>query len=120
MLFTNHLQSGISQVEVIMTLEKLELNKNAIKQLVARSVGLAILEFKKTNSAKGSFILSDLPGLGTNWDEIYAPFYSLYGNYKVSAQEMGRLLGDVARSMGLESKKESRFGKKDAITRYFF
>jgi hypothetical protein len=64
-----------------------------------------------------SFTLPDL--IGSDWPAECKPFYGLYGNDKTAGCEMGKLLGQVGRKLGLHMKREDKYGKKDAITRYF-
>lgn len=97
------------------------LTRDEVRGLTKNSVKAAVFDFGKRNPDKGSFVLSDLPDLGTYWGPMYVPFFKLYGeSRKVAAQEMGKILSLVADEMGLRRVKENRFGKKDAITRYFF
>lgn len=98
---------------------KIEMNRDMVRYQVRRSLKLEIIEYRADHPECGSFIMPDL--LGTQWGRAYLPFYELYEeNNKTARQEMGKLLSDVAKDMGLRSVKENRFGKKDAITRYFF
>lgn len=94
---------------------KIQCEKAQIRVLTAAFLERQIRLHKQTG--KGSFLLPDL--VGTRWPVELIPFYSIYNNNKVAAQEMGKLLGRVAGELGLSSKKENRFGKVDAITRYF-
>ena len=97
----------------------LTLDKDTVRLLTKGNLKLAVLEFGKNNPGKGSFILSDV--IGTRWDAQFVPFYTLYNeNGKVAGQEMGKLLSRVGDELGLKAVKENRFGKKDAINRYFF
>ena len=97
---------------------KIELDRKQIRLFTLKCLMLEVLQFPKKNPAKGSFILSDL--LGNHWAEEFKPFWELYGTEKVRGQEMGKLLSKVAKELSLRNIKENRFGKKDAITRYFF
>lgn len=91
--------------------------RNHIIALTESYLKLKIREYEETG--KGSFILSDL--IRTNWDYPLVPFYEMYGkNQKTAGTQMGKLLKKVAIEMGLAHKRENRFGRKDAITRYFY
>ena len=93
--------------------------RTQIRNLTEHSLLLRVLKFQANNPQKGSFILSDV--LGTSWDDEFIPFYNLYDqNGPIAGQEMGKLLSKVAKRLQLRSTKENRFGKVNAITRYFF
>ena len=98
---------------------KIEVDRERIRILTKRSLKLDVIEYRANHPEKDSAIISDI--LGSSWGDAYMPFYQMYGeNGKVAGQEMGRLLSQVAKDLGLKSIKVNRFGKRDAITRYFF
>ena len=103
-----------------MKLEKLELSRAMIRLLTKKCMKLEVVEFMRRHPSRGTFIISELPGLGPDWAEQYLPFRDFYETGKVAGQEAGKLLGVVAKELGLQSKKEGRHGKADAITRYSF
>ena len=95
------------------------ISRDRVRLLTKKALKLAVLEFREANRDKGSFLLTDI--LTSHWDTPFQPFYEVYEeNGKVAGQEMGKLLGVVASEMGLKSLKESKYGKEEAITRYFF
>lgn len=97
----------------------LVLDKDLIRTLTYKAVKASIYDFERMG--RGSFVITDLPGLGARWDSQFVPFYNLYNqNGKVAGQEMGKILSSVAKELGLRSVKENKRGKRDAITRYFF
>jgi hypothetical protein len=97
----------------------MEINRENLRVLTKNSLMLRVLRFERNNKDKGSFILTDIAG--TIWDQDFIPFFEMYEkNGRVAGQEMGKLLAAVAKELGLKSQKENRFGKKNAITRYFF
>jgi len=96
----------------------LDLDRNVIRNLTAAFLEAAIRQFKP-RTGKDDFTMPDL--LGTSWPAECLPFYQLYnGRGGVAGHEMGKLLKVVADRLGLHSQKEDRFGKKAAITRYFY
>lgn len=99
-------------------MDQIKIDREQIRLMTRNCLKLAVIEYRDHNPDRGSFILPDV--LGSNWTEEFMPFYSLYGVDRVAGQEMGKLLSVVAKDLGLRNTKENRFGKKDAITRYFF
>jgi len=91
--------------------------RDTVRKLTKNSLKLQVIEIQRKKII-GSFIMSDL--LGKDWSGEYEPFYKLYEkNNSIAGQEMGKLLAQVCRELKLKSQKELRFGKKDAITRYY-
>jgi hypothetical protein len=66
---------------------------------------------------KKDFTLPEL--IGSQWPSECAPFRTLYKSNRVAGCELGKILGNVGRKLGLQVKRENKYGKKDAITRYF-
>ena len=94
-------------------------SNTGVRSLTGFFLKAKVEEFQKTKPQNGSFILSDI--LGSKWPDECLPFYEMYGfRDKVAGAEMGKVLSKVAKGLGLKSQKEKRFGKVDAITRYFF
>lgn len=89
-----------------------------VRRLTTSYVQVAVLEYKCKHPERGSFTMPDV--IPTEWPAELMPLWGLYQNGKVAGQQLGKVVAQVAATMGLESKLEARFGKKDAITRYFF
>jgi hypothetical protein len=63
-----------------------------------------------------TFTLPEL--LGSTWKEECIPFYELYlCDSKTAGIEMGKLLGTVARQLGCQPVKETKYGRQQ-ITRW--
>jgi hypothetical protein len=91
-----------------------------VQPSVIRSLTEAFLIKKvveRRAAGPSSFTLPDL--IGTNWPPECTPFYGLYNNDRTAGCEMGKLLGNVGRKLGLKMVREDKYGKKEAITRYF-
>jgi len=91
--------------------------KKMVRKFTRAVLMLKVMEVQR-RGVLGSFILSDL--LGEKWSSEYEPFYQLYNKKSIAGQEMGKLLASVCGELNLRGQKENRYGKRDAITRYFF
>jgi len=90
-----------------------------IRELTLAYLTYMLRRYRQRHPGKISVILSDVAG--SSWDAPLMPFYNLYGGRgRVAGAEMGKLFSKAAKELGMDSRKEDRFGKKDAITRYFF
>jgi hypothetical protein len=96
-----------------------ELSREAVRELT-RAWVVKRIEGMRNLVEVASFILSDPAMCGTVWPEELVPFYELYGNPKTAACEMGKLIAQEAKRLGLNSRAEPRFGKENAITRHSF